>query len=126
MKPAGVQNGAMNNLKQEIAVVAARMVVEEGLEFVLAKRRALKQMGLPPRTQLPADDEIEREVADYVAIFCAETQPVELRALRELALEWMRRLGSPFARTLPGCFGAERQRAIPTFIYSCFVMTPIS
>ena len=84
----------MNNLKQEIAAVAARMVVEEGLEFGAAKRRALKQMGLPPRTQLPDNDQIEREVTDYVAIFCAETQPVELRALRELALEWMRRLES--------------------------------
>jgi hypothetical protein len=84
----------MDTLKQEIAAVAARMVVEEGLEFGAAKRRALKQMGLPPRTQLPDNDQIEREVADYVAIFCAETQPVELRALRELALEWMRRLES--------------------------------
>lgn len=82
----------MNNLKQEIAAVAARMVVEEGLEFGAAKRRALKQMGLPHRTQLPDNDQIEQEVADYVAIFCAETQPAELRALRELALEWMQRL----------------------------------
>ncbi len=87
-----VHNGAMDALKQEIAAVAARMVVEEGLEFGAAKRRALKQMGLPQRTALPDNDSLEAEVEDYISIFCADTQPGELRALRELALEWMQRL----------------------------------
>ena len=89
---ARVHNGAMDALKQEIAAVAARMVVEEGLEFGAAKRRALKQMGLPHRTALPDNDSLEVEVEDYIAIFCADTQPSELKALRELALEWMQRL----------------------------------
>jgi hypothetical protein len=87
-----VHNGTMNALKQEIAAVAARMVVEEGLEFGAAKRRALKQMGLPPRTALPDNGWVEVEVEDYIAIFCADTQPAELMALRELALGWMQRL----------------------------------
>jgi hypothetical protein len=87
-----VQNSGMDALKHEIAAVAARMVVEEGLEFGVAKRRALKQMGLPPRTALPDNDQLESEVADYIAIFCADTQPTELRALRELAAQWMQRL----------------------------------
>jgi hypothetical protein len=82
----------MDALKQEIAAVAARMVVEEGLDFGAAKRRALKQMGLPPRTALPDNDSVEAEVEDYIAIFCADTQPAELMALRELALDWMQRL----------------------------------
>ena len=82
----------MDTLKQEIAAVAAGMVVEEGMEFGVAKRRALKRMGLPPRTPLPGNDQLESEVADYIAIFCADTQPAELQALRELALEWMQRL----------------------------------
>jgi hypothetical protein len=67
-------------------------VVEEGLGFGIAKRRALKQMGLPPRTALPDNDQLEFEVADYLAIFCADTHPAELRALRELAVQWMQRL----------------------------------
>lgn len=87
-----VQNSAMDELKQEIAAVAARMVVEEGLEFGAAKRRAVRQMGLPPRTAMPDNDRLEVAVADYIAVFCADTQPIELRALRELALEWMLRL----------------------------------
>lgn len=75
-----------------IASTAARMVVEEGLDFGAAKRRAAKQLGLPPRTELPSHDELEAEVRDYIALFCAETQPVELQALRELALVWMQRM----------------------------------
>jgi hypothetical protein len=82
----------MNSLSQEIAATAARMVVEEGLEYGLAKRRALKQMGLSARTALPSNDVLEGEVRDYIDVFCADTQPAELAALRQLAVEWMGRL----------------------------------
>lgn len=84
----------MDALKAEIAAVAARLVVEEGLEYGPAKRRAVKQMGLPQRAGLPNNDQVELAVQDYIAVFCADTQPAELRALRELALVWMERLES--------------------------------
>ena len=87
-----VQNRAMDALKAEIAAVAARMVVDEGLEYGSAKRRAAKQMGLGPRTALPDNGQLEQAVQEYIAVFCADTQPVELRALRTLALAWMERL----------------------------------
>lgn len=77
---------------QEIAQTAARMVVEEGLEWGAAKRRAVKQLGLPARTPLPDNDMLEDAVREYIEIFCADTQPQELRALRELAVVWMERL----------------------------------
>ena len=80
------------SLKAEIAAAASAMVVEEGLEYGPAKRRALKQLGLPARTALPDNDTLEDAVRDYIALFCADTQPAELRALRELALVWMRRM----------------------------------
>lgn len=76
----------------EIAATAARLVVEEGLEYGPAKRRAVKQLGLPKHAPLPSNDELEEEVRDYLALFCADTQPGELRALRELAATWMERL----------------------------------
>lgn len=82
----------MDSLKSEIAAAAARMVVEEGLEYGPAKRRAVKQMGLPARTALPGNDEVEEAVIDYIELFCADTQPAELAALRKLALTWMERL----------------------------------
>ena len=68
------------------------MVVEEGLEYGPAKRRAVKQMALPARTALPDNDELEDAVREYISVFCADTQPVELAALRELALVWMQRM----------------------------------
>jgi hypothetical protein len=41
---------------------------------------------------LPDNEQIELAVEEYIAIFCADTQPVELRTLRELALSWLERL----------------------------------
>ena len=81
-----------HSLKEQIAAAAAAMVVEEGLEYGPAKRRALKQLGLPGRTALPDNDLVEAAVRDYIALFCADTQPAELAALRELALLWMQRM----------------------------------
>jgi hypothetical protein len=82
----------MDSLTQEIAGAAARLVVEEGLEYGPAKRRALKLLGLPPRTALPPNEVLEDAVREHIALFCAETQPAELAALRRLAVLWMERL----------------------------------
>ncbi|MDW5445050.1 hypothetical protein [Polaromonas sp. SM01] len=81
-------------LKQEIAATAAALIVEEGLEYGPAKRRAVKQMALPSRSELPGNDELEDAVREYIALFCADTQPTELAALRELALVWMQRMAA--------------------------------
>jgi hypothetical protein len=81
-----------NSVAAELASTAARLVVEEGLEFGPAKRRAVKLWGLPARTPLPASDEVEDAVRAYVTLYCADTQPKELAALRELALRWMDRM----------------------------------
>lgn len=91
---ARAHNTAMDALKEELAAVAARVVVEEGLDYGAAKRRAAKQMGLPARAPLPDNTALELAVEDYLAVFCADTQPVELHALRELALQWMERLAA--------------------------------
>ena len=84
----------MDTIKTEIAAVAARLVVEEGLEYGPAKRRAVKEMKLPARTALPGNDDIESEVRDYISLFCADTQPFELTALRQHAVAWMERMGA--------------------------------
>lgn len=85
----------------DIAATAARLIVEEGLDYGQAKRRAVQQMGLPARTRLPDNDVVEAAVREHIALFCADTQPAELRALRELALIWMERL-RPFRPHLSG------------------------
>lgn len=81
-------------IKLEIAAAAAQMVVQEGLEYGPAKRRALRQLGLSQRTPLPDNDAVEEAVREHISLFCANSQPTELRALRRLALVWMERLGN--------------------------------
>ena len=80
------------SIDTESAQAAAALVVDEGLEYGLAKRRALKQLGLPARTALPSNEQVEDAVREHLALFCADTQPLELQALRRLALLWMERL----------------------------------
>jgi hypothetical protein len=82
----------MKQAASEIAATAARLVVEEGLSFGAAKHRALKELGWPGRTAMPSNEEVEAQVLDYIALFCADTQPGELRALRDHAVIWMERL----------------------------------
>jgi hypothetical protein len=82
----------METATAEIAAAAARIVVEEGLEYGPAKRRAAKQLALSGRAHLPDNELVEDAVREHIAIFCADTQPAELRALREVALVWMSRM----------------------------------
>lgn len=81
-------------LTAELAVTAARLVVEEGMEYGPAKRKAARVLGRAGlRTvQLPSNETIEDEVRAYIELFCADTQPAELAALRRVALQWMERL----------------------------------
>jgi len=116
-----VHNGVMADLTDEIAASAAQCVVEEGLEYGPAKRRALKMLGLPPRTPLPNNDQVEAQVHEYIALFCADTQAAELLALRQHALMWMKRL-QDFRPYLGGRCGMARPPGCQTFTCSCFAM----
>ena len=85
----------MNAVTAELAAAAARFVVEEGLEYAAAKRKAART--LPPargggRAELPSNEAVEDEVRAHIALFHADTQPQELAALRRVALRWMQRL----------------------------------
>jgi hypothetical protein len=82
------------SLTDEIAVAAARLVVDEGMEYAAAKRRAARDLGRRSTraAELPGNEQVEDEVREHIALFCADTQPAELQALREVALQWMQRL----------------------------------
>jgi len=84
----------------EIAAVAASLVVDEGMEYAAAKRKAARDFG--GRPELPSNEQVEDAVREHIEIFCAATQPAELHALREVALLWMDRL----AEFRPHCSGA--------------------
>ena len=111
-----------HSLKAEIAATAARVVVEEGLEFGPAKRRAIRHLGLSARSPLPGNDEVEDAVLDYIAVFCSDTQPGELAALRRLALHWMERMPH-FAPIWVRRSGMAPRPGIPISRLACSVTT---
>jgi hypothetical protein len=92
-----------SSVTEEIAATAARLVVEEGMEYGPAKRRAARALGrnASRSAELPGNDEVEDAVRDYLALFCADTQPAELAELRAIAARWMERL-EPFRPHLTG------------------------
>ncbi|MEN9539660.1 MAG: hypothetical protein RLZZ126_1895 [Pseudomonadota bacterium] len=79
---------------EEIAQTAARLIVEEGLEYGSAKRRAVLALGLPHRCALPSNERVEDAVREHIAFFCKEEQAAELLALRRHAAQWMQRLAA--------------------------------
>ena len=82
-------------LTTEIAVAAARLIVEEGLEYGPAKRRAARDFRVGRRQiELPDNDAVEDEVRSYIDLFHADSQPAELAALRAVAATWMERLAA--------------------------------
>lgn len=90
-----------NDATDELTAAAARLVVEEGLEYAAAKRRAARDFGRhrgggrgTRGPDLPSNEAVEDAVREHIAIFCADTQPRELAALRGVALAWMQRLAA--------------------------------
>jgi len=85
-----------SSITEEIAATAARLVVEEGMEYGPAKRRAARALGRNSSrsAELPGNDEVEDAVREYLALFCADTQPAELAELRAIAARWMERLAA--------------------------------
>ncbi len=83
-----------SELTLEIAAAAARWVVEEGMEYGPAKRRAARDVGgrSNRKAELPSNTEVETEVRAYLELFCFDTQPAELAALRAVAALWMQRM----------------------------------
>jgi hypothetical protein len=84
----------MSSAPETLAQAAARLVVDDGLEYGAAKRKAARDLARRGggRTELPSNEAVEDEVREYLALFQADTQPGELDALRRLALQWMQRL----------------------------------
>jgi hypothetical protein len=78
----------------ELASVAARWVVEEGLRPSEAKARAAEHLGLRGRVRWPDEAMMDAAVREHIAVFCPESQAQELLALRAVALRWMTRLSA--------------------------------
>lgn len=83
-----------STLTLDIAAAAARLVADEGMEYGAAKRKAARdRAGRQLRSaEMPSNEQVEDAVREHVELFLADTQPQELRALRQLALQWLQRL----------------------------------
>lgn len=79
---------------EEIAAASALWVVEHGLDYSAARRKATEQLGLAGLRGVaqPDDAMVEDAVREHIALFIPEEQARELAALRRLALSWMERL----------------------------------
>lgn len=82
------------NLHAEIAASAATWIVEHGLDYASACRKAADHLGLSVSRGLTMPDHlaVEDAVREHLALFFADTQPQQLAALRELAAQWMLKL----------------------------------
>lgn len=104
--------------QQAIAAEAARLIVDAGLDYGPAKAKAAHSLGLR-RAEWPTNERVEEAVREYLDIFCAETQPAELAALRSVARGWMQRL-QPFRPHLGGAVWrgtATRNSAVRIDLY---------
>jgi hypothetical protein len=83
------------DLRTELAATAARLIAEDGCDYMQAKRRAVHELlgsGLERSLPLPDNSEIERELRRYLNLFEADVHPRRLAALRTCALHLMERL----------------------------------
>lgn len=77
-------------MRQRIALEAARIMLEEGIkDFFAAKNKAANRLGNPDTRHMPRNSEVEQALMDYQRLFRSDTQPRELRRLRKAALKAM-------------------------------------
>lgn len=91
-------------LRAEIAIAAARMIAEDGVDYGTAKRKAAKQILGNNKVRgdiLPDNAMLEDEVRIYNELFFGDTQPARLLHLRTLAVRLMAEL-APFQPHLTG------------------------
>jgi hypothetical protein len=88
--------GGPGDATARLAAEAAALVVDEGLEYAVAKRKVARDRARRGEraAPLPSNEQLEAAVREHLAIFHADTQPGELRALRALALDWLERLAA--------------------------------
>lgn len=81
------------HLRERIAHLAARIMAEDGIDdFGYAKRKAARQAGARDAKAMPDNEEIERALAQYRALYQAQSHSTLLRELREQALAVMQML----------------------------------
>ncbi len=77
-------------VRERLAQLAAEYMAETGSQdFQLAKNKAASQFGAIESTNLPSNKEIQQALVTYQHIFRANSQPEQLKKLRQAALDAM-------------------------------------
>lgn len=77
-------------MRLRLAQEAAQILLQNGSrDYYAAKHKAALHLGAEDTRNMPSNTEIESALQEYQRIFRADTQPVELRRLREAALHAM-------------------------------------
>lgn len=98
-RPAGLFS---QRQRAQIAQTAARLIIEQGItDWSLAKRKAIRALGLPHAVALPSNDDVEHALTEHHALFSGAAHDEQLRLQRCTALQWMHRLEA-FAPLLVG------------------------
>ncbi|MBD8724528.1 hypothetical protein IFT43_14285 [Oxalobacteraceae sp. CFBP 13708] len=88
-------NNDLIQLRAEIALVAARMVAQDGADIDTARRKAARQVlgvNQPVPNMVPDDIQVEDEVRKYLALFGGPDHSERLAQLRATALQVMEAL----------------------------------
>lgn len=100
-RPARILNPHSPALRSELVHAAARLIAEDGFDYGFAKRKAVRQLGLPESFPLPGNAEVEEAVREYQTIYQEDEQEERLAWLRGAAVDLMHRL-TPFSPWLTG------------------------
>lgn len=80
----------LDRTRTSICDTAARLIAEEGVsDYSQAKRKALRQLGLPDNTPMPSNAEVESALREWQSVFQDEEQIERVRYLRQKAAELM-------------------------------------
>jgi len=95
-----------------IAQEAARIIVEEQLtDYRLAKQKAAERLGLPFKTPLPKNADIEAAVLEYQRLFGGREYSDRVRKMRQTALQAMRLLAGFDPRLVGGAVSGAVSQA---------------
>lgn len=84
---------AINSTRKLVAQLAARMIFENGMhDYLAAKRKAAKQLGITESHDQPSNAEVEAALATHISLYHPEQQADLLRTLRLNAQQIMRTL----------------------------------
>jgi hypothetical protein len=99
-------------MREQLAQLSAKLMAEDGItDHAFAKRKAARQLGASDTQHLPSNQEVDKALQSYRALYQRDTHPGILRQLREAALGTMRLLADfhPYlsGSVLSGTAGAQ-------------------